>query len=474
MNGSDSSATNVQFNSNERELRKHRAIVALGLGVALMPAGIFPDWILYREAFANLLIVRIVSTAILALGLIAILKIKLDRAFEPLSFFLISSPAFALALMMYLTDGGRSTYYFGLILLMIIVHLLGFRTGEAILFSLLTVVAYLVAIFSHPAIDLASRTEVTQGVFFLVTSAVVCIFISHFSRRNRWIAFQLQSELRDERIQLEKSMRQLRETELQLFQSEKVRAIAGLASGLLHEINNPVNFSLMAVRVLKKRLSGMPSEMETLSDIEDGVDRIGEIVSDLRSFAYSEHEEVTQPFLLRGAIDTAVRFSVNEVESGVIQIVDGPAMESRVIGTEGQVVQVFLNLICNASRALNKKPDAKKRIEISAAKDNDRVSIMVRDWGIGMSAEKVESLFGPSSLERTSEGLGLGVSICNRIIKSHGGQLSFTSQFGEGTQVTFDLPLEEQQRGQHAISNTPLAMKQNGIFDHKGLLNEPN
>lgn len=476
MNGIGSPATNLEFKENERSLRQHRAIVALLLGVVLMPAGLLPDWMLYRESFASLFAVRMFSTVILAIGLAVIWKTELGRSFEPVSFFLIFSPAVAMAAMMFITDGGQSTYYFGLILLMIVVHLLGFRTSEAVVYCVLTVLVYLVAVFSHPAIQRTSNSELIQGIFFLVTTAAVCISVCHVSRKNRWVAFKLQSELRNERIQLEISMDKLRETESQLFQSEKIRAVAGLASGLLHEINNPVNFSLMAVRVLKKKLVGMPPELETLGDIEDGVGRIGSIVSDLRSFAYPEHGESMRPFSLRSAVEKSIRFSVNEIESGRVQIVNNHAMDSSVVGAEGQIVQVFLNLIVNASRAIrknvgSKKADSRQYVEIEATYVGDRVSVVVRDYGIGMSPEQLNNALTQNSLRRTSEGLGLGISICDKIVKAHGGQLVITSQLGEGTQVTFDLPIHQENSGEKSIENKHQTQSVNQIsnLDHEGV-----
>ena len=434
-----------EFEESELKLRRSRAIVSLALGVGLMPAGLIPDWLLYPQSFSSLVAIRLAGTLILALGLWLIWKVDLKRSFEPISLFLIYSPAAAMALMMYVTDGGQSSYYFGLIILMIIVHMLGFRIGEAIVFCVLTVLAYLIAVFSHPAVKSTAQTELVQGIFFLSTTAVVCVAVCHVSRRNRWTAFRLQRELRDERLQLEASMNQLRETESRLFQSEKVRAVAGLASGLLHEINNPVNYSMMAIRVLKKKLGKGPpesrgSELDTLSDIEEGVERIGNIVSDLRSFAHPDQQGEMTPFMLLGAVEKAVRFSANEIEEGVVQVTHNETMRASVLGSESQITQVLLNLFMNANLAFdNRFGVSERQIKVDAETINDRVRITVRDNGKGMSPEQIDKVREPYYTTRTGEGLGLGLSICETIIKSHGGELRIQSEPNVGTQVSFDL-----------------------------------
>ena len=468
MSASDAELESA-FLRSERRLRKDRAVTALSLGTLLMPLGTLIDWFQYPDQFFSLLTTRIIGTVILLLGLFTIRRPILDRYFEPVSLFLIFSPAAAMAWMMYLTDGGMSSYYFGLILLMIIVHMLGFRTKEAIVFCALTVAAYVLAVVAYPGV--VTNAYLVQSIFFLLTASVVCVAVCSVSRKNRYVAFTLQNELRQERIQLEESTKQLRATESLLFQSEKVRAVAGLASGLLHEINNPVNYSLMATQVLEKRLADNPEDLETLSDIQDGVSRIGEIVSDLRSFAYPEERDVQKPFRLRRAIDKAVRFSANELELGLVEIVQSDAIDAMVVGAEGQLTQVFLNLLLNGRSAIqgNKQSPA---IRVQAIRRGDRIAISVSDTGIGMSPDQIVQVREPFFTTRAGKGLGLGLSICDAIIRAHGGELAIESEVGKGTTIAFHLAaydsaeLSRPSAGPTSVCNDGEPMRENPMREN--------
>ena len=433
------------FSKSEHELRRYRAVAGLALGVFLMPLGAIMDWWLYPNAFSQLSFIRFTTTIILAVGWFMMRTGRLEKWFEASSLALIFAPAAAMAWMIYFTEGSQSKYYFGLILLMIVVHLLGFRAKESIYYCLATITVYVVAVGLHAQQFPAPRGRIAEGVFFLITSAMVCVAVTYFSRLHRWTAFKLQSELRDERHQLEQSIRRLRETELRLLQSEKMRAVAGVASGLLHEINNPVNFSLMAVRVLAKKLKPDSFEASTLADIETGVTRIGDIVSDLRSFAHPEQHAQQEPFCLVNAITSAKRFSANEVQLGTIQIANNEVLSTTVMGSRSQITQVFLNLILNAAHAIKNRPNEtdEPKIDFSASIKGERLFVTVRDNGTGMDSEQIKRIREPFYTTRTGEGLGLGLSICESIVEAHGGTLVIESKKGLGTKITFDLLVAE-------------------------------
>lgn len=255
---------------------------------------------------------------------------------------------------------------------------------------------------------------------------------------------QLQSELREERRQLQESLRQLKESQLQLFHSEKMRAVAGLAGGLLHEINNPVNFSLMAVRTLQKRAEPESVTADTLQDIHDGMIRISDIVGDLRSFAHPEQERTRTVFCLSDAARSAQRFAQHELGDIPLVIQSSQAMRSEVLGAQSQIIQVLLNLILNSVHATHRRGEQPAgEIVVTAAIRQQRVAITVADHGIGLTADQLQQVREPfySTGREPGEGLGLGLSICESIVRGHDGELVIESEFGQGTRVTFDLPL---------------------------------
>ncbi|KAA5538822.1 HAMP domain-containing histidine kinase [Roseiconus nitratireducens] len=451
---------NPEFVLQERDRRCRIADIALALGVLLMPLGAVLDWNLYPDQFLPLLASRFLVTAMLAIGLATRRYWSSGRLFEPVSFFLILVPGLFICWMMYLTDGSQSHYYFGLILLMIIVQMLGFRTGEALAYCGISIAAYLVAVYAAEGFQDPISGEVIQAVFFLIVCGTACVAVCWANRRNRFEAYCLNRDLAYEQELLRKSMTQLRETEQRLVHSEKMRAIAGVAAGLLHEINNPVNYALMAIKVLKRRIVSDPDAQETLSDVESGVARIGNIVSDLQSFAHPEQLTVQAPFRLRDAANTAIRFLTHELPDGRVVLDENTQMDAMVHGAQSQIVQVLLNLILNAEKSMQPvpgrptatpRPDPAKpqSIIIRAVPRDERLFISVVDYGIGMDEDHLKMVKQPFFTTRSGEGLGLGLGICETIVRSHGGTMQIESEVGVGTTVTFDLPLVSEPSDSH-------------------------
>jgi signal transduction histidine kinase len=254
-------------------------------------------------------------------------------------------------------------------------------------------------------------------------------------------ASQLQTQLRKETHDLELALRQLKATEAQLFQSEKIRAIGNLAAGLLHEMNNPINYTLMAVTMLKRDFSNGKAIDETIDDIEQGVTRIGDIIGDLRSFAYPDQSHITAPVRLREMIETAIRFALNELRS-VTPVLSVPD-EIFVDVSKSQVTQLLLNLLTNAAKATMLTTDGRSpRIAINATVQAGRVAVTVQDNGVGMSAEVLARITEPFfTTSEPGQGMGLGLSISETIARTHGSRLTFDSKPQIGTLVTFDLPI---------------------------------
>lgn len=458
---------NEQFVLQERLHRYRWAAFGLSLGVILMPLGGFLDWSVYREQFLPLMTSRIIVTVLLAVGLATRKRWASGSLFEPVSFALILLPGLFICWMMYLTNGSQSNYYFGLILLMIILNLLGFRATEAAAFCVSLILAYAIAVFGSEGFSFADPGETVQGFFFLFVCSTACVAVCYTYRKSRFEAFCLNRDLAHEEEMRRRSILRLRDTEQRLVHSEKMRAIAGVAAGLLHEINNPVNFSMMAIKVLKKKLPPGGEYSETLDDIELGVSRVGRIVSDLQNFAHPEQLTVQTPFVLREAIDTAIRFLTHELPDNRVVLDQAAPLDTQVLGAQSQIVQVLLNVILNAEKAIRATAmpanhltqsgaDAPaetesdqavvtrtldKKINVSAKPVGERIEVSVSDSGIGMDESQLRMVKQPFFTTRSGEGLGLGLGICETIVNSHGGTIEIESEIGVGTTVTFDLAM---------------------------------
>jgi signal transduction histidine kinase len=260
--------------------------------------------------------------------------------------------------------------------------------------------------------------------------------------KNLLAAAALQDDLRFRNQELSDTLARLRSTEAQLVQSEKMNALGSLAAGLLHEINNPLNYTLMAVQSVK--MSADPNDKdlaETVVDIEDGMKRIRDIVSDLRAFAYPEQMDKQEPFEIQDAVKTALRFTAQELSGVEIEsdLVNGV----RVVGSRTHVTQVLVNLVTNAAHAVESvRQQRPPKIRIAAESQNGRLYVRVRDNGVGIEPKLLSRIFDPFFTTRdVGQGTGLGLSICHTIIQNHGGRIEARSETGNWTELTFDLPL---------------------------------
>ena len=179
---------------------------------------------------------------------------------------------------------------------------------------------------------------------------------------------------------------------------------------------------------------------ESLSDAREGLVRIQNIVTDLKTFAYQKPGTDSQrTFLLENAIRSAQRLAGFELK-GIEVVVDLPA-DTHVLGDEPALIGVLINLFSNAAKAVHAAGRAAPRIEVQAGHRGDRLWLRVRDNGQGIAPENIDRVFEPFFTTRdVGSGLGLGLSISYGIVQRHGGVLAVASEFGAWTEFSFDLP----------------------------------
>ncbi|MCZ6805255.1 MAG: ATP-binding protein [Proteobacteria bacterium] len=253
----------------------------------------------------------------------------------------------------------------------------------------------------------------------------------------------LDKKLREHTFTLEQTLKKLQETQAQLIQSEKLNALGSLTAGLLHEINNPLNYTLTALQIMKidPYVKENNDLEEIVSDIDEGMQRIQSIVTDLHTFAHPDNIENKQTFSFINALEIAERFTAHEYSD--ISIKHELVNDDDVMGSKNHVVQVLVNLLSNSSKAIQTVNGQRQgEISISSNHRNECLHIVFRDNGKGMKNEELDHIFEPFFTTRdVGEGMGLGLSICHSIIKNHGGDLSVKSQIGQWTEFTFDLPM---------------------------------
>lgn len=253
---------------------------------------------------------------------------------------------------------------------------------------------------------------------------------------------RLERELQQRNDELQSTLDELTMTQNHLIHSEKLNALGRLSAGLLHEINNPLNYTLTALDVVKNDPAVTSDEelKDIFSDIDEGLQRIHGIVSELRAFAYPSKGE-QQIFDLFKAIQGSIQMVAHERHD--IAVHNEVDEELRVIGSRNHISQVLMNLLTNAFKAVHVVTNERSgEIRIRAEETEGRVYITVRDNGNGIPADTLERIFDPFYTTRdVGEGMGMGLSVCQTIIRNHGGELRVRSEEGAWTEFTFDLPV---------------------------------
>lgn len=276
-------------------------------------------------------------------------------------------------------------------------------------------------------------------------------------------------ELKEERklrvllSELEESNQQLRETQAQLVQSEKMAGLGMLVAGIAHEINTPIgavasmrSTLFRAVQILREHFetrypeefTDNPKVENALKILEDadrvmatGTERVSNIVRRLKSFARLDEAELTDADLHEGIEDTLLLMH-HELKHGV-KIIRRYGELPRISCYPAQMNQVFLNLLVNATQAMK----GKGTITITTGIVENLVQISIEDTGEGISKDNLKRIFDPGfTTKGVGIGTGLGLSICYRIIDQHRGTIHVESEVGSGTTFTIRIPTDLDKR----------------------------
>jgi two-component system NtrC family sensor kinase len=224
--------------------------------------------------------------------------------------------------------------------------------------------------------------------------------------------------------------------------AQRVAALAGLSAGLAHELNNPLQVVIGMTQLARREAPG--SLAGKLELVEREAKRIAEVVGRLMQFGEGVGDE-----------GTAVEFDVDQVIDAASKVITatkaGRAIElvhrrssrrAAVLGYPGDLRQAFAHLLENAANAVVDAAD--KKIEVETEIVDEVVRVTVRDRGRGIAKEHLERIFDPFyTTKETWQGKGLGLSVANRTIALHGGEIAIDSEKGKGTTVRVTLPLAQ-------------------------------
>jgi signal transduction histidine kinase len=446
MSGPFSTTADQQaFDEAEAGLRLQRVQIGLILGVLMMPAGIALDWTFYPTKLLPLVAIRAAVTIFMAVCLVLAWKVPLKNWLRPLSLAIVLAPAWGIALMVYLTDAEQSTYFVGLILLMIVIQLLGYSVYEATLFCGLVIGAYLLAIVANRPLADMDVSKLTLGTFFLLTTSAVSIVVCHLNLRNRRTDFALRRTLDDKNHQLE----------------ELDRLRAGFLANVSHELRTPLSLIIAPLEdILSQRTTVAPEMGQTLSLVRKNADRLRSLVDDLLDVVRIDHgvmrldvEEVDAREFLQHIVRTLVPMAEDKHIKLVSDLQTAP-LDLRI--DFGRIERVLMNLISNSIKFSPEKTTV--RVQLTSRERKAIISVI--DEGPGIPEADRVQIFdrffqASNNRARASQGLGLGLAIAREIVRAHGGEIEVTNNIGAGCQFLVTLPLEWHPPEHHADVPAP-------------------
>ena len=282
-----------------------------------------------------------------------------------------------------------------------------------------------------------------------------------------------ENELISKNQALNAALDDLRKTQAQLIDSEKMASLGQLTAGVAHEINNPINFvsgnvqplrrdiqdildvlhqydrivetmkledSFEKIRELKEEIDFefVLQEINNLLDgIGEGAHRTAEIVKGLRNFSRMDEHEL-KPASINQGLDSTLLILHNKLKQR-IEVIKEYGNIPDIMCYPGQLNQVFMNVINNAVEAI----DGEGTIIIRTWQENNRVKVSVKDSGKGMPEKIRKRIFEPFyTTKEVGKGTGLGLSISFGIIEKHNGKIEVKSQPDKGTEFIISVPVD--------------------------------
>ncbi|QOJ27880.1 MAG: hypothetical protein HRU80_02940 [Ignavibacteriales bacterium] len=241
---------------------------------------------------------------------------------------------------------------------------------------------------------------------------------------------------------LDTSRRELESAQKQIYQAEKLASIGRLASGVAHQVNNPLNGIKSCLYAIKKDPANIYQTKEYLDLISEGIDNIETVVKKLLGFARQQSKSQTS-IDVNESIQKVVQLTEYRLRENQIRVTTGLQSDlPRVMIDYHLFQEVIMNLLLNSFDALQRNGEISIYTRTGTRGD---VIIEISDTGSGMDAETMKKIFDPFfTTKDIGIGTGLGLSVCLGIIESHNGKIEVKSTPGEGTRFTISLPIAKE------------------------------
>jgi two-component system, NtrC family, sensor kinase len=253
---------------------------------------------------------------------------------------------------------------------------------------------------------------------------------------------RMTASLQSSRAELERAMQQVRTTQEQLIQSEKLSAVGQFVAGVAHELNNPLTAVVGFAELLQATNTDEKAKTH-LDRIAKSAHRCHKIVHSLLSFA-RQHPPERKPGNLQAAIEEVLEIMAYEFRTSDVTIVRDFAPDLPPIMADlHQLQQVFVNILSNARQAME-GVQREGRITIRTRHTGKSVTVEIQDNGPGIKPEHLARIFDPFfTTKPVGKGTGLGLSLCYGIVQEHGGTITARSEPGQGATFAIELPVAE-------------------------------
>ncbi|HPD14639.1 MAG TPA: ATP-binding protein [Planctomycetota bacterium] len=225
--------------------------------------------------------------------------------------------------------------------------------------------------------------------------------------------------------------------EAELLRSQRLAVVGEMTTMMAHQIRNPLAGMALALRALERLVGGNAEGRECLADLDHCLVRINDTVSRLLDFARAR-PPVLRKCRLADIVANARQLAASHARRHAIEFqVSLPPDLPDLVADPAQLEQVLVHLILNACKAM----PSGGRLTLCAHGEPGRVVITVADTGVGIPPEDLGRLFSPF-YSGTGQGVGLGLSLCERLVAAHDGSIRVQSAPGQGTTFRIELPLE--------------------------------
>ncbi len=291
----------------------------------------------------------------------------------------------------------------------------------------------IIVTFTKHKFSLEENREILQSISVQLASSIIqAELIQQLNKKNK---------------KLEKTLTELKETQIQLINTEKMASVGQLVSGVAHEINTPLasisSNSNLINKIISKGDTLETSQLSLLKELNDldieAAQRISNIVKSLKRFVRLDEAEF-QATDINNEIDLTLKLTAHEFKNN-IKIIKNYSKLPPVNCAVNMLNQVFMNLFVNAAHSIYDKGSSGE-ITVTTSHDDKNLCVKIKDNGMGMNSDVQNKIFNVGfTTKKIGIGTGLGLSISKKIIELHKGSISFVSKEGIGTEFTILIPL---------------------------------